>query len=215
MYRTSIKRIFDLALVVPALIVLAPIFVILAVLVRLKLGSPILFCQERPGRYGKPFTMFKLRTMTDARDAQGQLLPDGERMTTFGRFLRSTSLDELPEFFNVLRGEMSLIGPRPLLLRYLTRYTPQQMRRHEVLPGITGWAQVNGRSALGWEQRFALDVWYVDHMSFWLDLCVIALTLKKVIARDDVGTNTFDDVDFWGTEGPPPTGPQAYPADRD
>ena len=215
MYRRSTKRIFDLVLVIPALIVLAPIFAILAVLVRLKLGSPILFCQERPGRYGKPFIMFKLRTMTDARDAQGHLLPDGERMTTFGRFLRSTSLDELPELFNVLRGEMSLVGPRPLLLRYLKRYTPQQMRRHEALPGITGWAQVNGRSALGWEQRFALDVWYVDHTSFWLDLCIIALTLKKVIARDDVGTNTFDEVDFWGTEGPPPTGPQAYPADRD
>lgn len=180
------KRLLDLALTIPALILLAPLFVLLALLVRLRLGSPVLFRQQRPGLCGQPFTLFKFRTMTDARDAQGHLLPDANRLTRFGRFLRSTSLDELPELFNVLKGEMSLVGPRPLLMQYLERYTPEQVRRHEVKPGLTGWAQVNGRNALTWEQKFALDVWYVDHWSLWLDLSIILLTAWKVLIREGI-----------------------------
>ena len=153
---------------------------------RLKLGSPVLFRQRRPGLHGKPFTIYKFRTMTDARDAQGKLLPDAERLTPFGRFLRSASLDELPELFNVLKGDMSLVGPRPLLMQYLDRYTPEQMRRHEVKPGITGWAQVNGRNAITWEQKFALDVWYVDNKSLGLDGKIILLTLWKILKREGI-----------------------------
>jgi len=186
MYRRLGKRLFDLAAAVPASIIAAPILGLVALLVRAKLGAPVLFRQTRPGLYGKPFTLYKFRTMTDARDAQGNLLPDAARLTPFGRFLRSTSLDELPELWNVLRGDMSLVGPRPLLMQYLDRYTPEQARRHEVRPGITGWAQVNGRNALTWEQKFALDVWYVDHLSFWLDLKIIALTLWKILKREGI-----------------------------
>ncbi|GAA4018262.1 sugar transferase [Deinococcus rubellus] len=158
----------------------------LTLLVRFKLGSPIFFSQQRPGLRGKPFTMYKFRTMRDATDTQGQPLPDSERLTPLGRFLRSSSLDELPELFNVLRGDMSLVGPRPLLMEYLPRYTPQQARRHEVRPGITGWAQVNGRNAISWEEKFNLDVWYVDNRSFALDLKILWLTVLKVFKREGI-----------------------------
>jgi sugar transferase EpsL len=186
MYRTFGKRLLDLALTIPALILLSPVLGLAALLVRLKLGAPILFRQQRPGLLGQPFTILKFRTMADARDAQGNLLPDEDRLTPLGQFLRSTSLDELPELINVLKGEVSLVGPRPLLIRYLDRYSPEQMRRHEVKPGITGWAQVNGRNALTWERKFELDVWYVDHQSLWLDLKIIALTGQKIIIREGI-----------------------------
>jgi sugar transferase EpsL len=186
MYRTVGKRLLDLALTIPMLILLSPVLVLIALLVRLKLGPTILFLQQRPGRHGKPFTVYKFRSMTNDRDSQGNLLPSDERLTSFGRFLRSTSLDELPELFNVLKGEMSLVGPRPLLMRYLDRYTPEQMRRHEVKPGITGWAQVNGRNAITWEQKFTLDVWYVDHQSIGLDLKIIAMTVWKILKREGI-----------------------------
>jgi len=182
----TIKRAFDLTLALLALTVLFPMIGLIALLVWLKLGSPILFRQQRPGLHSEPFTLYKFRTMTDARDAQGNLLPDAERLTPLGRFLRSTSLDELPELFNVLKGDMSLVGPRPLLMQYLGRYTPEQLRRHQVKPGITGWAQVNGRNVLTWEQKFALDVWYVDHWSLWLDLKIIAGTVWKVLVREGI-----------------------------
>lgn len=180
------KRLFDLVLTVPALVILSPVFVVLAFLVRLKLGSPILFRQIRPGLNERPFNMLKFRTMTDARDKGGKLLPDEQRLTRFGRFLRSTSLDELPELFNVLKGDMSLVGPRPLLTQYLDRYTPEQARRHEVKPGITGWAQVNGRNAITWEEKFKLDVWYVDNVSLLLDVKIILMTIWKIIKREGI-----------------------------
>jgi lipopolysaccharide/colanic/teichoic acid biosynthesis glycosyltransferase len=166
-------------------LLIAPL-VIVTVTVRLKLGHPIVFCQERPGLHGKPFTLFKFRTMTDVRNAAGQLLPDADRLTSFGRFLRSTSLDELPELWNVLRGDMSLVGPRPLLMQYLGRYTPEQGRRHEVRPGLTGWAQVHGRNAISWEEKFALDVWYVDHVTLRLDLQILWLTILCVLRRNGI-----------------------------
>ncbi|MCS6938741.1 MAG: sugar transferase, partial [Roseiflexus sp.] len=180
MYRRYLKRVFDICVASVALIALAPLLLVIAALVRLSLGTPVIFRQQRPGLHGKPFMLLKFRSMTDARDAQGNLLPDDQRLTRFGRFLRSSSLDELPELINVIRSEMSLVGPRPLLMEYLDRYTPEQMRRHAVRPGITGWAQVNGRNAINWEQKFALDVWYVDHLSFWLDLRILALTVWRV-----------------------------------
>ncbi len=186
MYRTVSKRWLDLVLTVPVLILLAPLLACVALLVRIKLGSPVFFRQQRPGLHGQPFTILKFRTMIDAYDLQGNLLPDAERLTSFGRFLRSTSLDELPELLNVLRGDMSLVGPRPLLMQYLGRYTPQQMRLHEVKPGITGWAQVKGRNAITWEEKFALDVWYVDHQSLWLDLKIIILTAWKILKREGI-----------------------------
>ena len=186
MYLTSGKRLFDLVLGIPTLIVLSPVLCVLALLVRMKLGSPVLFCQERPGLNGKPFILYKFRTMTDARDAQGNLFPDAERLTPFGRLLRKYSLDELPEFFNVFKGDMSLVGPRPLLMQYLNRYTPEQMRRHEVKPGITGWAQVNGRNAISWEEKFRLDVWYVDNWSVTLDLKILLMTMAKVLRREGI-----------------------------
>jgi sugar transferase EpsL len=176
------KRIVDLTVSSLALVALAPLLGFLSFLVRLKLGSPILFRQERTGLHGQLFTCLKFRTMTNARDANGQLLPDAERMTGFGRFLRRSSIDELPELFNVMRGEMSLVGPRPLLPQYLNRYSPEQMRRHEVKPGITGWAQVNGRNALDWNRKFELDLWYVDHWSLWLDLKILARTVWQVVS---------------------------------
>lgn len=176
----------DLALAVPALSLALPILGIVALLARLMLGGPFLFRQARPGRHGTPFTIHKFRTMTDERDAQGNLLPDRERLTRFGRFLRSSSLDELPELLNVLKGDMSLVGPRPLLMQYLDRYTPEQARRHEVRPGITGWAQVNGRNAVTWEEKFKLDVWYVENMSFWLDLKILGMTVLKVFSREGI-----------------------------
>jgi lipopolysaccharide/colanic/teichoic acid biosynthesis glycosyltransferase len=181
-----IKRIFDLALTTPGAILISPIILIIALLVRVKLGAPVLFRQVRPGLGGKLFTLYKFRSMRDAMDANGQPLPDSERLTRFGRFLRATSLDELPELWNVLRGEMSLVGPRPLLVEYLPLYSPEQARRHEVRPGITGWAQINGRNAISWQDKFALDVWYVDHWSLWLDIRILALTLLKAIRREGI-----------------------------
>jgi sugar transferase EpsL len=181
-----IKRLFDLITAGVGLMLFSPLLVILAAAVRWSMGSPVLFRQKRPGLHGKPFLMYKVRTMLDACDRAGKPLPDEKRLTSFGVFLRKTSLDELPELFNVLRGEMSLVGPRPLRMEYLERYTPQQSRRHEVLPGITGWAQINGRNAIDWENKFVLDVWYVDHRSFWLDLVIIFRTFWQVVWRKDI-----------------------------
>lgn len=180
------KRFFDLTFTLFGLIVIAPLLLLLAFLVRLKLGSPIFFRQIRPGMYCKPFTMYKFRTMTDERDAQAQLLPDGQRLPFFGKFLRSTSLDEFPALINVLKGEMSMVGPRPLLMEYLPLYSPDQARRHEVRPGITGWAQVNGRNAISWEEKFKLDVWYVDNRSLWLDIKILWMTFAKVFKREGI-----------------------------
>lgn len=180
------KRLVDIVLSLLGLIVLAPVITLVAWLIWRKLGSPVIFSQVRPGLHGKPFRMVKFRTMHDAFDAAGNPLPDSQRMTTFGSFLRASSLDELPELWNVLKGEMSLVGPRPLLMEYLPLYSPEQYRRHEVRPGISGWAQVNGRNALSWEDKFNLDVWYVDNRSFWLDFRIIFLTLKKVVVRDGI-----------------------------
>ena len=185
-YREKGKRVADLSVASLALVLLALPMLVVVVLVRWRLGAPVLFAQRRPGKNARPFTLHKFRTMTDRQDADEKLLPDEERLTSFGRFLRSTSLDELPELLNVLRGEMSLVGPRPLLMQYLDRYTPEQARRHEVHPGITGWAQVNGRNALTWEQKFSLDVWYVDHLSLWLDLKIIVLTVWKILRREGI-----------------------------
>jgi len=180
------KRFFDIAVSGLLLVLLSPLLAFLALLVRRRLGSPVLFRQRRPGKDAKPFEMLKFRTMTDVRGPDGALLADAERLTAFGRFLRSTSLDELPELWNVLRGDMSLVGPRPLLMEYLPLYSPEQARRHEVRPGITGWAQVNGRNALSWSEKFALDIWYVDRRSFGLDLKIICRTLLKVVKRDGI-----------------------------
>lgn len=171
------------------LLLLAPVLAGLALAIRLSLGGPVLFKQVRPGLHGRPFTMYKFRTMFDARDSQGNLLPDGERLSKFGRFLRATSLDELPELVNVLRGEMSLVGPRPLLMEYLPLYSPEQARRHEVRPGITGWAQVNGRNAITWEEKFQYDVWYVDNWSLALDVKILWLTLAAVVRRDGISAD--------------------------
>jgi lipopolysaccharide/colanic/teichoic acid biosynthesis glycosyltransferase len=180
------KRTFDLLASVSGLLLLLVPLMLLMCVVRFKLGSPILFRQERPGLYGIPFEMVKFRTMTSERGPDGQLLPDALRLTPFGRFLRASSLDELPELWNVLRGEMSLVGPRPLLMEYLPLYSPEQARRHGVRPGITGWAQVNGRNAISWEDKFELDVWYVDHRSLWLDVRILWLTVRKVLVRDGI-----------------------------
>lgn len=180
------KRIFDLLLTGLGLVLISPILALLAGLVWLAHGWPLIFSQVRPGYQGKLFRIYKFRTMTDERDEAGNLLPDEERLTRLGRLLRATSLDELPELINVLSGQMSLIGPRPLLVQYLERYTPEQTRRHDVLPGITGWAQINGRNAITWEDKFRLDVWYVDNWSFWLDIKILALTLWKVIKHEGI-----------------------------
>ena len=180
------KRIFDLVVASFGLLLLSPFMLLTALSVRIFLGRPVFFRQKRPGYQGQFFYINKFRTMTDASDAAGNLLPDSERLIGFGRFLRSFSLDELPELFNILHGEMSLVGPRPLLMEYLGRYTPEQMRRHDVYPGLTGWAQVNGRNAITWQDRFALDIWYVDHWSFWLDIKIILITIWKVFKREGV-----------------------------
>lgn len=180
------KRLFDLIASALALIVLSPVMGLTALLVRIQLGGPILFRQQRPGYKGRPFHIFKFRTMIDRFAPDGSLLPDSERLTRFGRVLRSTSLDELPELFNILRGEMSVVGPRPLLMEYLPLYSAEQARRHDMPPGLTGWAQVNGRNALSWQDKFRLDVWYVDHWSFWLDIKIIFLTLVKVFQREGI-----------------------------
>ncbi|AKC68731.1 sugar transferase [Pandoraea oxalativorans] len=180
------KRTFDFLVALCALIALSPILLVVSVWVAIALGRPVLFRQVRPGKDGQPFRMCKFRSMSDARDKDGNLLPDSERLTRFGKFLRSSSLDELPGLWNVLKGDMSLVGPRPLLTAYLPLYSPEQARRHEVRPGITGWAQVNGRNAISWDDKFRLDVWYVDNQSFALDIKILLLTVKKVFARDGI-----------------------------
>ena len=183
------KRFFDLFLSVLALLLLGMPLLFLIWQVRRKLGRPVFFRQTRPGLHGRQFEMVKFRTMTDARGPDGKLLPDAERLTAFGRFLRASSLDELPELWNVLKGDMSLVGPRPLLMEYLPLYSPEQARRHEAHPGITGWAQVNGRNALSWEEKFKLDVWYVDHRSLWLDVKILCLTVRKVLVREGISAD--------------------------
>lgn len=185
----KMKRLFDFIIALCALLTLLPVIIVVAVLIRFKLGSPILFTQDRPGLNSKIFKMMKFRTMLDGKDKYGNLLPDNERLTKFGAFLRSTSLDELPGLFNVLKGDMSLVGPRPLLVQYLPLYSAEQARRHNVRPGITGWAQVNGRNAISWEQKFKLDVWYVDNQSFLLDLEILLLTVKKVFVREGISAD--------------------------
>ena len=180
------KRLFDLICTSLGLLLISPILLIIALLVRIAHGAPVLFRQQRPGYKGRPFYIYKFRTMTNALDGNGQQLPDAARLTALGRLLRSTSLDELPELFNILRGDMSLVGPRPLLMQYLQRYSPEQARRHDVYPGLTGWAQINGRNALTWQDKFKLDVWYVDHRSFWLDLRILFLTFWKVFKREGI-----------------------------
>jgi len=181
-----VKRIFDILLAGLGLIVLSPVFILIAIAIRIKLGRPVMFKQMRPGLHGLSFFMYKFRTMTDKRDENGVLLPDEMRLTRLGKFLRSTSLDEFPELINVLKGDMSLVGPRPLLMQYLQRYTPEQARRHEVKPGITGWAQVNGRNAISWAEKFVLDVWYVDNCSLWLDIKILFMTVLKVFQREGI-----------------------------
>ena len=185
----KLKRLFDLLVSLGMLLVVGLPLLLLAWTVRRKLGSPVLFRQTRPGLHGQPFMMIKFRTMTDERGPDGELLLDAQRLTDFGRFLRATSLDELPELWNVLKGDMSLVGPRPLLMEYLPLYSPEQARRHDVRPGITGWAQVNGRNALSWEEKFKLDVWYVDHRSLWLDVKILWLTLRKVLVREGISAD--------------------------
>ena len=198
--RHFIKRLFDIISSAAGLIVISPLLLILAALVRLKLGSPVLFRQQRPGLGGHAFVIYKFRTMTDQRDALGNLLPDDQRLPVFGRFLRSTSFDELPELLNVLKGDMSIVGPRPLMMKYLNRYSPEQARRHEVKPGITGWSQINGRNTISWEDKFKLDVWYVDNWTFWLDMKIIFKTIWSVIVKEGItqqGRATMDE--FMGT----------------
>lgn len=180
------KRFFDFLGALGVLIILNPLLLVVAVLIRTRLGSPVLFTQKRPGLYGNPFFMYKFRTMTNTKDSVGNLLPDEERLTPFGNMLRRTSIDELPELLNVLKGDMSLVGPRPLLTEYLPLYSPEQARRHEVRPGITGWAQVNGRNAITWEEKFKFDVWYVDNQSFWLDIKILWMTVVKVFRREGI-----------------------------
>ena len=180
------KRLFDIIASASGLIFLSPVFLILIYLIRKNLGEPVFFTQERPGKDGKPFKMIKFRSMRDAVDKDGNPLPDSERLTPFGKKLRATSLDELPELWNVLKGEMSLVGPRPLLMSYLPLYNEFQNRRHEMRPGVTGWAQVNGRNALSWDEKFAHDIWYIDHYSFWLDMKILFLTVKKVFIKEGI-----------------------------
>ncbi len=184
--QSFLKRVIDVTGALVGLIVLSPVLLIVAVVVYFKMGSPVLFRHQRPGLHGEPFELIKFRTMTDEQDENGKLLPDSERLPAFGRFLRSTSMDELPELLCVLKGDMSLVGPRPLMMKYLPRYTPEQARRHEVQPGITGWAQVNGRNAGSWERKFELDVWYVDHWNLWLDVKILMRTLVAVLAREGI-----------------------------
>lgn len=183
------KRLMDISASLILLVLLCPVFVVVAALIRVNLGAPVLFRQVRPGRDGVPFRMIKFRTMREAYDAAGNPLSDAERLTRLGRFLRAASLDELPELWNVVKGDMSLVGPRPLLMEYLPRYSAEQYRRHEMRPGVTGWAQVNGRNALGWPEKFALDVWYVDNWSLWLDLKILAMTVLKVVVRQGISAD--------------------------
>ncbi|MEH7011474.1 sugar transferase [Neobacillus niacini] len=194
------KRLFDLLLSILGLILFLPIISLTALLIRMKLGTPIIFKQQRPGLKGKPFILYKFRTMTDERDQNGELLPDHLRLTSFGKLLRKLSLDEFPQLFNVLKGDMSLIGPRPLLTEYLLLYTEEEAKRHNVRPGITGWAQINGRNAITWEEKFKLDVWYVENQSFILDIKILLLTIKKVITSDGISNHNHVTMpDFEGT----------------
>lgn len=190
MYKYYFKRLFDFILSLLAIIVLSPVYIIVAVLVRTKLGSPVIFTQERPGKDEKIFKMYKFRSMTSETDEEGNLLPDEVRLTSFGKKLRSTSLDELPELFNILKGDMSIVGPRPLLVKYLPRYNEHQKHRHDVRPGFTGWAQCNGRNAINWEEKFDLDVYYVNHISFLLDVKIIIKTIKTVLYREGISSET-------------------------
>ena len=202
-YRRAGKRALDLMVSVPLAAALAPGILALGVLIRREMGSPVLFRQVRPGFRGRPFTVFKFRTMTDERDASGALLPDEMRTTALGRLMRRASLDELPQLINVIRGDMSLVGPRPLLMEYLPRYTPEQARRHDVMPGITGWAQVKGRNALTWEQKFRLDVWYVDNVNLFTDLRILTLTAARVVRPDGINHPGYATMPvFMGVEGP-------------
>ena len=187
-YERYIKRVLDILLSGGALLILWPVLLVTAILVRTKLGSPVFFCQERPGKDEKIFKLYKFRSMTDARDEKGQLLPDAVRLTKFGKLLRSTSLDELPELWNILRGDMSIVGPRPLLVKYLPLYNAEQKRRHDVRPGLTGWAQVNGRNALSWEEKFRLDVWYVENLRFATDVKTVFMTVKNVLRREGISS---------------------------
>ncbi|MBX3423911.1 MAG: sugar transferase [Pirellulaceae bacterium] len=192
-----LKRAIDIAVAAGAILLFSPLLAIIALAIVRSLGKPVLFSQQRPGIKGQPFWMFKFRTMTDARDAEGHLLPDDQRLNRLGKFLRSSSLDELPELWNVLKGDMSLVGPRPLLMQYLPLYTPRQARRHDVRPGITGWAQINGRNALTWEQKFEYDVWYVENQSLWLDLRILACTIFKVLGRQGISAPGHVTADFF------------------
>ncbi len=194
------KRLFDLSFALIALVILSPIIFVTAILVRIFIGTPILFKQQRPGYKGRPFLIYKFRTMTNRVGRDGSLLPDAERLTRIGHLLRSLSLDELPELFNIVCGEMSFVGPRPLLMEYLPLYSPEQARRHDVVPGLTGWAQVNGRNTLDWPARFAMDIWYVDHWSFWLDIRIIFLTLGKVISREGINQEGQSTVEYFKGE---------------
>ena len=192
MYRRFIKRVFDVAFSACCLVILSPVLLIVALIVKSKLGSPVIFSQERPGSKGKIFKLYKFRSMTDERDKRGELLPDSDRLTSFGKALRSASLDELPELWNILRGEMSLVGPRPLLVQYLPLYNAEQMRRHDVRPGLTGHAQVNGRNAITWQDKFAMDCWYVDNLSFSLDVRIFFQTFVRTIRRSGISSSTSD-----------------------
>ena len=196
-YRGFFKRLIDIVCSFLGLLLLFPVFLLLFALVGIKLGSPVIFSQERPGRDGKVFRMYKLRSMTNAKDTNGELLPDSERLTPFGRMLRATSLDELPELWNILKGDMSLVGPRPLLVQYLPLYSAEQMRRHDVKPGLTGHAQVNGRNAITWEEKFVLDCWYVDNISLWLDMKIFFSTFKSVFRRSGISSSTSDTMEFF------------------
>lgn len=201
MYRKYIKRLLDIVLSLLALILLLPVMAIVAILVRVKLGSPVIFKQKRPGKNEKIFTLYKFRTMTDQKDENGQLLPDEVRLTRFGKFLRATSLDELPELINIIKGDMSIVGPRPLLVEYLPRYNEEQRRRHEVRPGLTGYAQVNGRNAISWEEKFAYDVKYVEHVTFMGDLGIILKTIRQVLIRQGINSETAATMEiFQGNE---------------
>ena len=199
-YEKYVKRPLDMVLSGGALLVLSPVLLVTAALVRTKLGSPVVFCQERPGKDEKIFKLYKFRTMTDERDENGDLLPDEVRLTKFGRLLRSTSLDELPELWNIFKGDMSIVGPRPLLVKYLPLYNEHQKHRHDVTPGLTGWAQVNGRNAISWEEKFDLDVWYAQHITFALDVKIIFMTVMKVFRREGISSQTSDTMEaFRGT----------------
>lgn len=199
-YEAYVKRLLDLVLSAVALLLLSPVILVVAILVRCNLGAPVIFCQERPGKDEEIFKLYKFRSMTDACDAYGELLPDELRLTRFGRFLRSTSLDELPELWNIFKGDMSIVGPRPLLVKYLPLYNEEQRHRHDVTPGLTGWAQVHGRNLCSWEEKFDYDIWYVDHVSFMLDLQIIFLTVKAVLKREGISSETSETMeDFTGT----------------